>query len=250
VATVQTEAVVLRNYKLAEADKIVVLLTRDSGLIRGVARGARRLKSRFGASLEPFTVVSLTYYEKEERELVSIRQTEIITSSFTLAGDTKAMAILDEMAYLITKFVPMGEGNLRIYKMVVACLEVVYQLPEDILKIFLYFRLWLLKLSGFLPDFRDCYLCASSLLEGKVAYLKGGGRVICANCGTDGRLVDSNVIYHFNLMQRISPAKYADLEIGEETIKHVALILRYLIEHVLEDELRTVSSITINASDN
>jgi DNA repair protein RecO (recombination protein O) len=56
---------VLRTYKLAEADKIVVCMTHDAGLVRGVARGARRLKSRFGASLELWTVCDLTYFEKK-----------------------------------------------------------------------------------------------------------------------------------------------------------------------------------------
>ncbi len=58
---VETEAFVLRTYRLAEADKIVVCLTRDAGVVRGVARGARRLKSRFGAGLEPCTLVSLSF---------------------------------------------------------------------------------------------------------------------------------------------------------------------------------------------
>src|SRR5262245_29699953 len=56
---VNTDAVVLRTYNLAEADRIVLFLTRRAGLVRAVARGARRMKSRFGAALEPFTFVRL-----------------------------------------------------------------------------------------------------------------------------------------------------------------------------------------------
>ena len=52
---VTTDAIVLRSYNLAESDRIVLCLTRSSGLIRAVAKGARRMKSRFGAALEPFT---------------------------------------------------------------------------------------------------------------------------------------------------------------------------------------------------
>jgi DNA repair protein RecO (recombination protein O) len=57
---VETQAIVLQTYKLADADKIVLCMTEKSGLVRGVARGARRLKSKFGASLEPFTLINLT----------------------------------------------------------------------------------------------------------------------------------------------------------------------------------------------
>src|SRR5713226_4035946 len=74
---VNTDAIVLRTYNLAEADRIVLCLTRNAGLVRAVARGARRMKSRFGAALEPFTFIKLDFYEKENRELVTISQPEI-----------------------------------------------------------------------------------------------------------------------------------------------------------------------------
>ena len=96
MALVQTEAIVLRTYNLAEADRIVLCLTRNAGLVRGVARGARRLKSRFGAALEPFTLISLTFHEKENRELVTLSQTEILKSHFDLAADPGLLRRLQE----------------------------------------------------------------------------------------------------------------------------------------------------------
>ncbi len=60
----ETEAIVLRTYKLAEADKIAVFLSQHLGIMRGVARGARRLKSKFGASLEPYTIVGTAWRGK------------------------------------------------------------------------------------------------------------------------------------------------------------------------------------------
>ncbi len=56
---IETEGLILKSYSLAEADKIVVLLTQDEGLVRGVAKGAKRLKSRFGGGLEPFSIVQI-----------------------------------------------------------------------------------------------------------------------------------------------------------------------------------------------
>ncbi len=84
---VETEGLIFKSYSLAEADKIIVFLTQNEGLIRGVAKGAKRLKSRFGGSLEPFTVVNISYFQKEERELVSIRQIELVKSYFENASE-------------------------------------------------------------------------------------------------------------------------------------------------------------------
>src|SRR5262245_26046163 len=113
----ETEALVLRTYNLAEADKIVVCLSRSFGLMRGVAKGSRKIKNRFGASLEPFTLINLTYYEKENQELVSFRQTEILKSYFKFATNAEALTALAYMAELLTEFSPPHQPNDRLFRM-------------------------------------------------------------------------------------------------------------------------------------
>src|SRR6476646_6680033 len=94
---VETEGVILKTYNLAEADKIVLLLTRDHGIVRGVAKGAKRLKSRFGSGLEPFSEIRATYFQKENIELVSFQRTDLIRSNFAVAADP---AFLQKFSYL------------------------------------------------------------------------------------------------------------------------------------------------------
>src|SRR5215211_5429436 len=89
---VESESLVLKSYSLAEADRIVVFFTRDHGIVRGVAKGAKRLKSRYGSSLEPFSTVNLTYFQKEDRELVSIQQVELLRSFFAHASDPESLS--------------------------------------------------------------------------------------------------------------------------------------------------------------
>src|SRR3954453_19207467 len=71
-----SDALILRTYKLGESDLIVVFLTRDRGKKRGVARGARRPKSRFSGTLESLTRAGVAYYERELRDLVRINYVE------------------------------------------------------------------------------------------------------------------------------------------------------------------------------
>src|SRR5687768_8102328 len=122
MALIETEGLVLKSYSLAEADKIVVFLTEHQGLVRGVAKGAKRLKSRFGGGLEPFSIVDLTYFQKEERELVSIRQIELKKSFFESASNP---LFLQKFAYLgdiLAEFAPPHEPNERLYRMARICL--------------------------------------------------------------------------------------------------------------------------------
>ena len=71
------EAIVLRTHKLAEADRIITLLTRQHGRVRAVAKGVRRTTSRFGSRLEPFTHVDL--------QLAVGRNLDVVTQAETLA---------------------------------------------------------------------------------------------------------------------------------------------------------------------
>src|SRR6266480_6287746 len=115
MALVNSDAIVLRSYNLAEADRIVLCLTRSAGLVRAVAKGARRMKSRFGAALEPFTVIKLAFYEKENRELVTISTAEILTSHFELATQLEASDALAYMGELVSEFAPPHEANEKLF---------------------------------------------------------------------------------------------------------------------------------------
>src|SRR4026209_2968453 len=125
MAVFDTEALILRSYNLAEADKIVVCLSRSYGLIRGVAKGCRKLRNRFGASLEPFTLINLSYYQKENQELVSFRQTEILRSHFNLSSDATVLTGLAYIGDLLVEFSPPHQANDTLFRMTSACLDAI-----------------------------------------------------------------------------------------------------------------------------
>src|SRR5579884_85821 len=93
-----SEAFVLRTYPLRESDLIVSFLTRDEGKLRGVARRARRLKSSFGSGLERLSQVRISYFQKENRELVRLDSCELIRSQFDLVSDYSTGVMLDYFA--------------------------------------------------------------------------------------------------------------------------------------------------------
>src|SRR6201981_47719 len=70
----ETEAIILKTFPLGEADRLVSFLGRTSGRLRGVASGARRIKNRYGSTLEVLSHVQLWYVERETRDLVRIQQ--------------------------------------------------------------------------------------------------------------------------------------------------------------------------------
>src|SRR5262249_60427205 len=116
-----TEAFVLRRYSLVEADKICIFLTKEMGKVRDVAHGARKIKSRFGSALEPFTQVALTYYQKEGRELMSISTCDILRSHFYQgARDVQTATAFSYMSELLIEFLPEHDPNEKYYRLVAA----------------------------------------------------------------------------------------------------------------------------------
>ena len=206
MAITETEALVLRTYNLAEADKIVVCLTRNAGLVRAVAKGSRRLKNRFGAALEPFTLLHITYYQKETQELVSMRQAEIVKSNFDLFRDPDILTGLAYMGDLIVEFSPPHQTNDKLFRMVTACLEAVGQYPQDLQLVLRYFEVWILRLEGFLPDLRQCSQCHSSLSEDQAILLSRELGLLCPQCAQGkGEVLSRKAYSRLCATQTLSP---------------------------------------------
>jgi DNA repair protein RecO (recombination protein O) len=237
MALKETEAVVLQTHKLGEADKIAVLLTRNSGVIRGAARGARRLKSRFGASLEPFTHVRLTYFEKETRELVSLREAEIVRSYFELSSDDAVYGQLEYLSGLVTEFSPPHEPNERLFRMAVACLECLAADPSQIKGVARYFEVWTLKLSGFWPALQNCKECDRALAAaGGFVYIGPASQALCAACARGGLPLGTHALAQLRAAHREPPQVWARGFKGlpPQAQGEIAQFTGRLIEYVLE----------------
>ena len=237
----ETEALVLRTYNLAEADKIVVLLSRQAGLLRGVAKGARKIRNRFGAALEPFTLIGLTYYQKEHQELVSVRNAEIIESHFDLLGDPETLAMLAYVGDLILEFCPPHQENDKLLRMVKACLKAIVEGPQDLQLILRYFEVWVLRLGGFLPDVRQCAGCGEQLGEGRTIFVSDDLSLVCQNC-VQGKREALSAAVHSRLCatRDQSPATFAaeSRELSTRGQREFASLTQRMIDSVLDHRPR------------
>ena len=148
-----SEAFVLRTYPFKEADLIVSFFTRDQGKMRGVARRARRPKGGFGSGLERLSQVRLSYFQRENRELVTLDNCELIRSPFDLSSNYETGIGLDYMAESSELLLPAGEANERFFRLLAAMIEHL-EAGGGIWTAVTYFSVWAVRLSGFMPDLR------------------------------------------------------------------------------------------------
>src|SRR6266508_4487980 len=115
------QAVVLRTWKLGEADRIVVLMTQGQGKVRAVAKGVRKTKSRFGGRLEPFSHVDLSLYRGRELDIVT--QAEVVAPFRALREDYDRVVAGTAMLEAVDQVAQEREAAVRIYLLLVRALR-------------------------------------------------------------------------------------------------------------------------------
>ena len=170
------DALVLRTYKLGEADRIVVFLTRDRGKKRGVAKGARRPRSRFTGALEPLTEVSVAYFEKERRELVGLNYAETRRSPLML-GSPDALGYVSYFAELLDEWAQEADADDRLYRLGASMLDALAG-GAPVEPLARYFEYWLLRLQGVYPESRG------TLSDAATAFLAGSRTVAPQHVGS------------------------------------------------------------------
>lgn len=197
-----TEALVLRTYKLAEADRIVVFLTRDRGKKRGVAPHARRPRSRFNGALEPLTEVRVAYFEKEQRELVNLNYAETVRSPLATA-DLECLAYSHYFAELIDAWAADADPDERLFRLGTSVLDALAGgVPTDALA--RYFECWLLRLQGVYPT-------DLALSRGATAFIAATRQVTPAGVGSVA--TSGGVLRELELKHQALIASHLDKEL-------------------------------------
>ncbi len=245
---VESESLVLRTYDFGEGDKIVVWLTRAEGVVRGVAKGCRKLKSKYGASLEPFTLSKITYHHKENQELVSLRQAEIVRSHFDLLGQAEILTGLAYMGDLVIEFSAPYQPNEHLFRMVTACLDAIAASPSDLQIILRYFEVWLLKLEGYLPDIRQCGECGRAFGEPDSSFMGLDMILRCASCSKGrGRTLSRRLQQQLQASQKLAPNNFAKAshEVPAAIHREMAELMHQLIGRALERQPRLRSTFSV-----
>lgn len=240
MALIETEGLILKSYSLAEADKIIILLTQHQGVIRGVAKGAKRLKSRFGGSLEPFTIVQIQYNQKDERELVSIRQIDLVKSFFSEASNPNFLQKFAYLIELLIEFSPPHDPNENLYRMTKVCLETAAADPESLESLTVYFELWLLRLGGYLPNWNKCDQCRKDLNSHKKASLQINFHLLCFDCRKTQTnwIISASQRQIFNSAQKLSPVNFVEFaNKNTSDLKEISTILKRIISNIIGREV-------------
>ena len=224
---------VLRNRALGETDRLITCFTLEHGKISGVAKGAAKLRSRFGSSLQPLSLIRLMLFGKETRSLYRIDHTDILTSFQALRDDWEKLRPALYAVDLVDALLADADPQPRVFTLLERLLMRVS--AGETARMTLWLRLFearLLTLVGYRPLLERCVVChrlatAPGALSGEL------GGYVCPGCEpgvSDARWVSPATL---RLLQRA-----ATLQWGAAERVHLSGEQEQELQHVLHDLLR------------
>jgi DNA repair protein RecO (recombination protein O) len=227
------EGIVLRTYKLGEADRIVVLMTAGRGKVRAVAKGIRRTKSRIGGRLEPPNRVSLLVYEGRELDIIS--QAETLDHYPSLHDELDRLTDALSVIEAVDQVAQEGEPNGSLYRMLAGALRSLAGAESRSPLLVAAFYWKLLGLEGVAPVLDACLHCGAPEV---VSFDPVEGGVLCRD-HRRGSPVDGATIA---VLRRIVGGDLAAvlLEPSSVTASAVSALATTTLEAHLERRLRAV----------
>ena len=234
-----SDALILRTYKLGEVDRIVVFLTRDRGKKRGVAKGARRARSRYAGALEPMTYAGVAYYEREQRELVRLNYVEPMRSPLS-ATSVEALGHVGYFAELIDEWAPDAHADERLFRLGASMVEAVAS-GAPVEPLARYFEYWLMKLQGVYPGL-GCGACGTAFARGATAVMPPREHLfVCRRCvpSNSGTVLSGESVSFLLSAARITPGQLGAMRLSAGALRELETAHRRLINLHLDKELKS-----------
>lgn len=247
MATLKTQAVVIRSLDFGESDKLVTFFTKDLGKVKGIAKGAKRSKRRFGVNLEIFSLVLLYLREGRRFSLPLVEACDLINPFLSIRGELLKIAQASYFLELIDEMMPEREANERLFQLLTAALSTIEEgeLTPSLSRVF---EMKFLSLVGLSPQLYRCVVCQLPLEEAaelNFNSLKGG--LVCPLCvpGAGPILnLSQGTVKTLRRALELPLERMGRLLFSQTALREAELVLSDFLKAQLGKELKTVKFIS------
>ena len=241
MSIVKTEALVLGTTEWRESSQIARVFSRELGKLSVVAKGARRVKSRTGGGLKEFAKVDLTLFLKENAEMGTLREVEVLESHAFLGENLEKFAVASVFLELVDRTAHPRQPSEKVYTLMSIFFENL-DVTQDAISTGLQFLLRLIGRLGYTPNLSTCVGCGGREHLNWFSSREGG--VICKTCmeGKKYPLIPLKSIEREAIAQSLSleVEKLLPLSLNESQQKAMYHIVRGLINHQIEVNLKSL----------
>jgi len=178
-----TDAINLKSYNLSEADKIIIMYSKDKGLIRGVAKGVKKPKSKLGARMD--LLVANTVMLRKGRNLDTICQADAINTFTATRRDLDKIFYSMYIGEVVNNFgIEDDPESERVYNLLYKALNTIASAENkvEILLAVIKFQLKILVETGFSLELDSCLHCRKEINDKTLYFVPQMGGVICSSC--------------------------------------------------------------------
>lgn len=240
----KTDAIVLRHYELGEADKIIVLYTKERGKVKAVASGVRKTKSRLAGGLELFTYNDLLLYQG--KSLANVSQCDIKESFASLRSDLFKMAYASYLAEIVNEFTVEEEKNEPLFALLLTSLYLLAGKGDSEL-ITRFFELRLLNLLGYRPEIAGCVDCGKELTQlEELKFSSQAGGLVCTECALPYKYamkINRGAVATMRRLLEIHYKKLDRLKVPDKIRKDLAKIIPNYLQSIIEKKLQSLDFI-------
>ncbi len=252
---VSSDAILLDIRTLADHDQVVSMITPEHGRKSGVARGSKRKFSRYAGQLQPLARLQVTWFERDGRELVRLRDVNLVQSAEYLRSSLEDILLGAYLAEHAQKLTEEADDDHLFYRLLDRCLDALRD-GGDRSVIARYYEAWSLRLTGIFPAPVECPSCGGRLLDRVALLPRDEVYLTCSDCHSpqagDER-VSREVLAFLIAISNRSPAAMTELDIGETCLASVEELCRLVRRRFLGFELKSYMVMretleTVNAS--
>jgi len=260
----RTEGVVLKTVPFGEADLIVTYLTPDFGLLKLFAKSPRKIRSRFGSSLEPLTHAKISFWGKDDTNLPKLTQSDIVHSFHRIRDTLPCFLKVSEIVEVTLHFVPERDMNKKVYSLIVQTLQMLEKnlfltsarqstdatsvkkegrersFHDDLL--ITHYKVKFLKYLGYSPKLDACGRCGNN---GYLFYVSSGS-IMCDSCSKNIEKplrLSPPVIRFYTDLLTWEPQKLQRLKPSEQLLSELSVIINRHIQYMLSKPLKSESFI-------
>lgn len=237
----KTPAIVLRQRKLGDADKIITLYTANYGKLDAVAKGVRRVRSRLAGHVEPLNHGS--YLLAHGRNLDIITQAQTVETLRPLRDDLGRLSRALYAAELVDRCTEERSESFALYRLLLDTLRRLSQ-RDDLDLILRFFEMALLVQLGYRPELRQCVVCGRRLEAEANAWAPGAGGAVCPRCQPGEaalRPLSLSALKVLRLLQNGSFGEVARLRIAPALAEELERHLRDAIHYALDRDVRSAA---------
>jgi len=239
--TYQTEAIIIKRIKLAEADRILTIYTPELGKLRAIAKGTRRPKSKLGGHVELLTHSRLML--ARGRNLDIITQAQTIGNFLPIKDNLELISRGLYIAELVDSFTGEHIEDRQLFKLLLETLNELSQ-SNDYEPVLRYFELNLLDRLGYRPQLQHCTDCNSSLKPEANFFSPRLGGVLCHQCGfneSTAKPLSLNALKVLRLWQNCDFVAAKRVKINRELAAELEQLMREYIKYILEKQLKSTA---------